>query len=83
MKLGEKISQFRSYHGGQVMSSANNHEKRLRESMERMKLLKAGGEIDCPLCKKGKVKMRTPATFLCDYCGKGIIIDYKIPDLWK
>lgn len=65
------------------MSSANNHEKRLRESMERMKLLKAGDEIDCPLCKKGKIKMRTPATFLCDYCGKGIIIDYKIPDLWK
>lgn len=51
--------------------------------MERMKFLRSGGEIDCPLCKKGKIKMRTPATFLCDYCGKGIIIDYKIPDLQK
>lgn len=52
--------------------------ERRKRSDERLRLLRAGGEIDCPLCKKGKVKMRTPATFLCDHCGKGIIVDYKI-----
>ena len=56
MKLGEKISQFRSYHGGQVMSSANNHEKRLRESMERMKLLKAGARLIALYVKRGRSK---------------------------
>ena len=49
-----------------MMSSANNHEKRLRESMERMKLLKAGDEIDCPLCKKVEMieSMREMGTLL-------------------
>lgn len=60
------------------MNSINDHEERTKQSLERMEILKAGGEIDCPLCNKGKIKMRTPATFLCDYCGKGIIINYRI-----
>ena len=38
--------------GGNVMASTHNHEERIRRSMERMKLLRAGGEIDCPFMQK-------------------------------
>lgn len=52
--------------------------ERRRKSAETLRILKAGGEIDCPFCKKGKIKKKTPAAFLCDHCRKGIIIDYKL-----
>ena len=64
--------------GDRAMLTQEEIKERSRRSNERLRYLRAGGEIDCTLCKKGKVKMRTPATFLCDHCGKGIIINYKI-----
>lgn len=72
---GFEIVQWR---GGRTMIKPEEIRERSKKSAETLKILEAGGEIDCPLCKKGKIKMRTPATFLCDHCGKGIIIDYKI-----
>jgi len=60
------------------MISHEEVKERSRRSAERIKYLESGGEIDCPLCNKGKIKMVTPAAFLCDHCGKGIVINYRI-----
>lgn len=68
---------MRENRGGDTMFTLEEIRERSRKSEETLRILEAGGEIDCPLCKKGKIKKRTPAAFLCDHCGKGIIIDYK------
>lgn len=64
--------------GGRGMLTHEEIKERSKKSAETLRYLEAGGEIECPICKRGKVKMRTPASFLCDRCGKGIIINYKI-----
>lgn len=49
-----------------------NNEK-VEEHLQRMELLRKGGEIDCPFCKKGKISRTNDIVFVCDKCGKGIV----------
>lgn len=49
-----------------------NNEK-VEEHLQRMELIRKGGEIDCPFCKSGKIRKKNDAVFVCDKCGKGIV----------
>lgn len=47
--------------------------EKVEEGLQRMKVLRDGGTIDCPYCKEGKIRKKNDAVFLCDKCGKGIV----------
>lgn len=46
---------------------------KVEEHIERMNILRNGGEIRCPYCNKGKIHKKNKLVFLCDMCGKGIV----------
>ena len=58
------------FRGGEGMQDMPESTKK---SLERLKIMREGGTIPCPLCGKGEWRMINPAVFTCDHCGKGIV----------
>ena len=50
-----------------------NPEEMLKRSQTRIQLMKTGGTIPCPDCKKGRIKRINDFVFSCDNCGTSII----------
>lgn len=47
--------------------------ERMDSINKRMEILRSGGSLECPFCKKGHIVMVNPSVFTCDKCGKGIV----------
>ena len=52
--------------------------KSVERKKDTMEILRSGGEIECPFCKSGKIRMIIHAVFLCDKCGRGIVSRVKL-----
>lgn len=48
-------------------------DKKVREHLKRIEALRKGEKIECPFCRRGKLKKKNNAVFLCDICGRGIV----------
>lgn len=52
--------------------------EKAKAHLQRMEDLRNGKTMDCPYCKKGKIRKKNDSVFLCDVCGKGIVPRIKI-----